>query len=172
MQLGKDISTRNWLFAGLSALPSCILIAVLVYFSVFGHRTAPTTSVIPDWAWYMALSSLPIQAAAVGFVLAYCLSILLAGRTRLATSRWVHVYVSFFVVAWNLIFSFLSFFVFVMGFGDGPVVTSKEQFSRLFIGIVTVGFPEAILISLILCSIATAIVVAVLEAIVPGPAKS
>jgi hypothetical protein len=167
MKLGKYTSANPWLFIGLSASPCLILFVVLACLFAFGKHTAAPTSEIPDWVWCAAFSCLPLFAGIVGFALAYYLSDLFERQHWLAVRPLTNIYIAVFALAWNVVFGFLSFFVFVMGFGDGPVVTTMKQFGQLFTGILTIGFPEAILISLVVCSLATAIVIVVLEAIVP-----
>jgi hypothetical protein len=104
-----------------------------------------------------------VLAAIVGFVLAYCLSVLLQWQAWLAIRQLTSVYTIFFVLAWNVVFGFLSFFVFAMGFGDGPAPTSIDELWQRLVGILLHGVPLATLISLVVCSGATAVVAGVLE---------
>jgi hypothetical protein len=164
MKIAQSIKTYPWLFAGLSALPSCLLIAMFMWLIIFGKRVDIGQSAIPDWAWFAACASLPVFVSITGFTLAYCLSFLIERYSWLTTSHLTRAYLFLFALIWNVVFGFLSFFVFAMGLGDAPVITSMEDFTPRFFGVLCYGYPEAVLISLLVCSVATAIVVAISEA--------
>jgi hypothetical protein len=161
MILGTRISKHPWLFFTLSISPSLILTGVLVYLAIFAGRTDMGASVIPDWAWYVALGCLPVLAFVVGLFLAYLLSYFFMNK------KW-QGYLRVFVVVWNLVFSFLSFFVFAMGLGDAPAPASWPEFISRVNGVLLIGFPEAIFISLIVCAVLSAVSGALLKTLMPG----
>jgi hypothetical protein len=168
MKIAEQITANRWLFAGLSALPSALQAAMLFCLFTFGHHQRSAPPVVPEWMTYGAFAVLPVLTAVVGFILAYLLSVNPEWLRWPKKSRLARLYSIVFVLLWNFVYGFLGLFLFAMGFGDGPEPTSIEQFGQRFIGVLSGGFPFATLISLIVCFLVTAAVIALGETILSG----
>jgi hypothetical protein len=163
MHLLKHLGEHPWLFAGLAALPMCLNISLIVYFCLFGKHVE-TLPNIPNWASIAAISCLPVFSGAIGFCLAWSLSLFLQWQGWLAKKRLIRAYTALFTLLWSVVFGFLGSYAFAMGLGDGPAIASLEQLGQRLIGIMFIGFPISALISLAMSSVATLAVVLVCEA--------
>lgn len=150
MTSAKNMS--KWMYVSLSLVPAVML--SFAAFSVLGKPTGLLTDGgVPASYWYGAFACLPAQAAVVGAMLAWFLSFAFKSKPPKVSTA------IFFSIAWNLVFGYLSFFVFMMGFFDGPGHLTVEQFKSLFCNIIFMGLPYTTLISLVVCTIATAVCV-------------
>lgn len=163
MTLINHISTHPWLFAGLSGLPVCLIAVVEAYLIISGMAVPP--SQLPAWVWYVSLLYFLALVAVIGFVVAYCLSFLIAWRYWPLSEPWTYACLIIFTVTWNIVFSSLSWFGFHMGMGASPQSTVQEVMQSLF-KIPLLAFCQATLMSLLVCSGLTVIVVAVAKSIV------
>jgi len=162
--LNKYIGTHAWLFAGLSGLPICVIIVVLVYFMIFG--TPPSQP--PSWGWYASCLCLLVLVAVIGFVVACCLLLLLEWRYWPLPKSWTRACLIVFTVTWSIVFGCLSLWGFGMGVSDSPQPTSVQEFiNNLFIHICIpcLALSQAISMSLLASTGLTVILVALARAI-------
>lgn len=162
MTPASHISTYPWLFAGLSGLPTCLVAVVIAYLIIFGTAAAP--SQLPAWVYYASYLCLLVLVAVVGFVVAYCLSLLIAWRYWPLPEPWTRACLIVFTVIWSIVFSCLSLLGFFMGLGDTPQSNLQEFMNNLF-KIPLLAFSQAILYSLLVSTGLTVILVALARGI-------
>ncbi len=165
MTLASHIYSYPWLFAGISGLPSCLIIVILISLISSGNATPGT---IPAGIWYGSFVFLVVLVAIVGCLVAYCLSLLIELRYWALSEQWTHASLVIFTVTWSLVFGCLSLLAFTMGFGDSPQPTSLQEFiNNLFIHIriPCLAFSQATLMSLMISTGLTVILVALARGI-------
>ncbi len=162
MYLVKQMKAFPWLFAGMAGLPFVLHSAALcmVAFTRNSQSGKASTADIPDYAYPVAFSCLPILSVIVGIFVASLLSLLLERWLLSETRRLRRVYAACFVVAWLIVYGYLGFFTFVMGLGALPAPSTMQQFVER-VGIVLLQFPISIVVSSTVCAIATAIVMSI-----------
>ncbi len=142
-------------------LPSLIQSFGLIMIALFNQKTASAVnSSISDIAWILAFSCLPILSAVTGLAIAILLSVVIQHWPK-----WrLKAYSICFMSIWIIVFGYLSFFTFVMGFGAFPVVNTMEKFFNRLI-MVFIQFPISIGISIVVCVLATAVASTVIKPI-------
>lgn len=158
MKLINQIKVHPYLFTGMVGLPVIVQSSGLVIALLLSPKTGAATVVtdIPDYAYTAAFCFLLVLTAITGLIVSSVLCLVMEHWKRFGLS----VYSAWFVIMWNIVFGYLSFFTFAMGLGALPAPTSMQKFLERF-GMVIIQFPIAIGISIVVCLVITAVVIGV-----------
>lgn len=136
----------------ISALGLIVLPTIVSSFLAISSAGAPLniSAEIPKLHTYGAFACMPVCIAIVGIFLV---------PVAEALRRWRHwrpAYTTTFIVLWNMVFVYLSLFLFGMAFLCAPIRTVQNLDSTLVQTIV--AFPNIVSISMIVCVAGTALV--------------
>ncbi len=157
MTATNHISAHPRLFAGLCVSPICLLVVVQACFIISGILVPP--NYLPPGVWYATDLYFFALVAVIGFVVSYCLSLLIAWRYWPLSKSWTDACMVVFIVTWTIVFGSLSWLGFSMGMGASPQLTLQEVMISLFT-IPLLALSQMTLISLLICTSITIILVA------------
>ncbi|MBY0550842.1 MAG: hypothetical protein K2W95_26425 [Candidatus Obscuribacterales bacterium] len=156
--MDQELRRHQWLYATLAGVPFIIHGALAIWMAICTKYDGPNATQIPTYAWPVAFAFLPFLSGITGLIIG---KIFLWWWSDIRKQALRPAYTVVFVISWVIIFGFLGFFTFAMGFGAPPGPTTLEGFFGRC-GLVLLNFLISTAIAFALCAATMTVAIMVL----------